>query len=88
MSKGVAWATEQLKGHPCSFCLPGRSSFVTSASFLSGDNVLQKWQVLADVLSCSERLVVLLSRVEVMCKAKAFCLEAIKLAVKLQAIRW
>uniref|UniRef100_A0A8C3LRZ9 separase n=1 Tax=Chrysolophus pictus TaxID=9089 RepID=A0A8C3LRZ9_CHRPC len=53
-----------------------------------GDNVLQKWQVLADVLSCSERLVVLLSRVEVMCKAKAFCLEAIKLAVKLQAIRW
>uniref|UniRef100_A0A803XV34 separase n=1 Tax=Meleagris gallopavo TaxID=9103 RepID=A0A803XV34_MELGA len=53
-----------------------------------GDNVLQKWQVLADVLSCSERLVVLLSRVEVMCKAKAFCLEAVKLAVKLQAIRW
>ncbi|XP_021238121.1 separin isoform X2 [Numida meleagris] len=53
-----------------------------------GDNVLQKWQVLADVLCCSERLVVLLSRVEVMCKAKAFCLEAIKLAVKLQAIRW
>ncbi|NXC43724.1 ESPL1 protein, partial [Penelope pileata] len=53
-----------------------------------GDNVLQKWQVLADVLCCSERLVALLSRVEVMCKAKAFCLEAIKLAVKLQAIRW
>uniref|UniRef100_A0A8C9EQA6 separase n=1 Tax=Pavo cristatus TaxID=9049 RepID=A0A8C9EQA6_PAVCR len=53
-----------------------------------GDNVLQKWQVLADVLGCSEHLVVLLSRVEVMCKAKAFCSEAIKLAVKLQAIRW
>ncbi|XP_072214309.1 separin [Excalfactoria chinensis] len=53
-----------------------------------GENVLQKWQVLADVLGCSERLVVLLSRVEVMCKAKAFCLEAFKLAVKLQAVRW
>ncbi|XP_040510871.2 LOW QUALITY PROTEIN: separin isoform X1 [Gallus gallus] len=53
-----------------------------------GDNVLQKWQVLADLLGCSEHLVVLLSGVEVMCKAKAFCLEAIKLAVKLQAVRW
>ncbi|OXB79012.1 UNVERIFIED_CONTAM: hypothetical protein H355_004555 [Colinus virginianus] len=53
-----------------------------------GDNVLQKWQVLAEVLGCSERLVVLLSRMEVTCKAKAFCLEAIKLAAKLQAIRW
>lgn len=77
-----------MEGCMCSFCLAGRSGFVTSMSLLSGDNVLQKWQVLADLLGCSEHLVVLLSGVEVMCKAKAFCLEAIKLAVKLQAVRW
>ncbi|GAB0201442.1 separin [Grus japonensis] len=53
-----------------------------------GDNLLLKWQVLADMLACSEQLVALLSRLEVVCKAKAFCLEAVKLAVKLQAIRW
>uniref|UniRef100_A0A8B9NR50 separase n=1 Tax=Accipiter nisus TaxID=211598 RepID=A0A8B9NR50_9AVES len=53
-----------------------------------GDNLLLKWQVLADTLACSEHLVALLSRLEVVCKAKAFCLEAVKLAVKLQATRW
>ncbi|XP_030366174.1 separin, partial [Strigops habroptila] len=53
-----------------------------------GDNLLLKWQVLADVLACSEHLVALLSRLEVVCKAKAFCLEAVKLAMKLQATRW
>ncbi|XP_052666207.1 separin [Harpia harpyja] len=53
-----------------------------------GDNLLLKWQVLADTLACSEHLVALLGRLEVVCKAKAFCLEAIKLAVKLQATRW
>lgn len=47
-----------------------------------------KWQVLADVLACSEHLVALLSRLEVVCKAKAFCLEAVKVAMKLQATRW
>ncbi|NXX57412.1 ESPL1 protein, partial [Scopus umbretta] len=53
-----------------------------------GDNLLLKWQVLADMLACSEHLVALLSRLEVVCKAKAFCLEAVKLAMKLQAVRW
>ncbi|NXQ95293.1 ESPL1 protein, partial [Sagittarius serpentarius] len=53
-----------------------------------GDNLLLKWQVLADTLACSEHLVALLGRLEVVCKAKAFCLEAVKLAVKLQATRW
>ncbi|NXS41301.1 ESPL1 protein, partial [Balaeniceps rex] len=53
-----------------------------------GDNLLLKWQVLADMLACSEHLVALLSRLEVVCKAKAFCLEAVKLAMKLQASRW
>ncbi|XP_062453073.1 separin [Rhea pennata] len=53
-----------------------------------GENLLQKWQVLADLLACSEHLVALLSRVEMVCEAKAFCLEAVKLAMKLHAIRW
>ncbi|NXK00795.1 ESPL1 protein, partial [Corythaixoides concolor] len=53
-----------------------------------GDNLLLKWQVLADVQACSERVVALLGGLEVVCKAKAFCLEAIKLASKLQAPRW
>ncbi|NXT95404.1 ESPL1 protein, partial [Anhinga rufa] len=53
-----------------------------------GDNLLLKWQVLADMLACSEHLVGLLSRLEVVCKAKAFCLEAVKLAMKLQAFQW
>ncbi|NXX14377.1 ESPL1 protein, partial [Podargus strigoides] len=53
-----------------------------------GDNVLLKWQVLADTLGALEQLVALLSRLEVVCKAKAFCLEAIRLATKLQTIRW
>ncbi|XP_074670026.1 separin isoform X2 [Strix aluco] len=53
-----------------------------------GDNLLLKWQVLADLLACSQHLVALLSRLEVVCKAKAFCLEAVKLATKLQAPRW
>ncbi|XP_067170221.1 separin [Apteryx mantelli] len=53
-----------------------------------GENLLQKWQVLADLLACSEHLVALLGRVEMVCEAKAFCLEAVKLAMKLHAIRW
>ncbi|NXJ86932.1 ESPL1 protein, partial [Trogon melanurus] len=53
-----------------------------------GDNLLLKWQVLADLLACSEQLVALLGRLEVVCNAKAFCLEALKLAMKLQTTRW
>ncbi|XP_051497345.1 separin [Apus apus] len=53
-----------------------------------GDNLLLKWQVLADMLGCLEHLVALLSRLEMVSKAKAFCLEAIRLAQKLQSTRW
>uniref|UniRef100_A0A8C3RVU3 separase n=1 Tax=Chelydra serpentina TaxID=8475 RepID=A0A8C3RVU3_CHESE len=52
-----------------------------------GENLLQKWQVLADMLVCSEKLIALFSQVEMVCEAKAFCLEALKLTMKLQAIR-
>uniref|UniRef100_A0A8V5GRR5 separase n=1 Tax=Melopsittacus undulatus TaxID=13146 RepID=A0A8V5GRR5_MELUD len=62
-------------------------SLVTFLPCLAGDNLLLKWQVLAEVLACSEHVVALLSRLEVVCKAKAFCLEGVKLAVRLQATR-
>ncbi|NXN65624.1 ESPL1 protein, partial [Himantopus himantopus] len=67
----------------------GCQTTASDAQFVDyGDNLLLKWQVLADMLACSEHLVALLSRLEVVCKAKAFCLEAVKLAMKLQTIRW
>ncbi|XP_074427924.1 separin isoform X2 [Larus michahellis] len=67
----------------------GCQTTASDAQFVDyGDNVLLKWHVLGDMLACSEHLVALLSRLEVVCKAKAFCLEAVKLAMKLQAIRW
>ncbi|KAM5289389.1 LOW QUALITY PROTEIN: separin [Ctenodactylus gundi] len=49
-----------------------------------GENLVQKWQVLTEVLSCSEKLVCLLSRLGSVSEAKAFCLEALKLTTKLQ----
>ncbi|KAJ1159936.1 hypothetical protein NDU88_000440 [Pleurodeles waltl] len=52
-----------------------------------GDNLLQKWQVLGDLLSCSHALVALLSCVGSVSEAKAFCLEALKVSIKLQAVR-
>ncbi|XP_053868201.1 separin isoform X1 [Malaclemys terrapin pileata] len=62
---------------------------VTETQFVDhGENLLQKWQVLADMLVCSEKLIALFSQVEMVCEAKAFCLEALKLTMKLQAIRW
>ncbi|XP_067385631.1 separin [Emydura macquarii macquarii] len=62
---------------------------VTETQFVDhGENLLQKWQVLADMLVCTEKLVALFSQVETVCEAKAFCLEALKLTMKLQTIRW
>uniref|UniRef100_A0A6I8NJY3 separase n=1 Tax=Ornithorhynchus anatinus TaxID=9258 RepID=A0A6I8NJY3_ORNAN len=53
-----------------------------------GDNLWQKWQVLSEVLACSEQLVPLLTRLGSASEAKAFCLEALKLTMKLQTLRW
>ncbi|XP_040395533.1 separin isoform X2 [Cygnus olor] len=67
----------------------GAQKPAAEAQFMDcGDNVLQKWQVLAEVLGCTECLVALLGRAEVVCRAKAFCLEAVRLATRLQASRW
>ncbi|XP_030054032.1 separin [Microcaecilia unicolor] len=52
-----------------------------------GENLLQKWQVLAELLSCSKGLVSFLSRAGSVSEAKALCLEALKLSIKLQTIR-
>ncbi|XP_027805493.1 separin [Marmota flaviventris] len=57
-------------------------------SFLDyGENLVQKWQVLTEVLSCSEKLVCRLGHLESVSEAKAFCLEALKLTTKLQLPR-
>lgn len=45
---------------------------------------MQKWQVLTEVLTCSERLVGRLGHLGNVSEAKAFCLEALKLTTKLQ----
>ncbi|KAM6289136.1 LOW QUALITY PROTEIN: separin [Aegotheles albertisi] len=67
----------------------GCQAAVSDPQFVDcGDNLLLKWQVLADTLACLEHLVALLSRLEMVSKAKAFCLEAIKLAMRLQSTRW
>lgn len=52
-----------------------------------GENLVQKWQVLSEVLSCSEKLVSRLGRLGNVSEAKAFCLEALKLTTKLQIPR-
>lgn len=57
---------------------------VLSLSFPTGENLVQKWQVLTEVLSCSEKLVSRLGRLGNVNEAKAFCLEALKLTTKLQ----
>ncbi|XP_042306170.1 separin [Sceloporus undulatus] len=53
-----------------------------------GDNLVQKWQVLADMFTCSESFVSLLGKIETISEAKAFCLETLKISMKLQSIRW
>nr|XP_056714274.1 separin [Euleptes europaea] len=53
-----------------------------------GDNLVQKWQVLADMFVCSETFVSLLGKIETVSEAKAFCLEALKISMKLQSLRW
>ncbi|ELV10467.1 Separin [Tupaia chinensis] len=52
-----------------------------------GENLVQKWQVLTEVLSCSEKLVCRLGHLGSVSEAKAFCLEALKLTTKLQIPR-
>nr|DBA32722.1 TPA: hypothetical protein GDO54_000492 [Pyxicephalus adspersus] len=52
-----------------------------------GENLLQKWQVLADLLSCSQDLISTLSSLGSVSEAKSFCLEGLRLAKTLQSMR-
>lgn len=51
----------------------------------AGENLVLKWQLLAELLSCSMKTVALRSRCGAINDARLQCLEALKLAIKLQA---
>ncbi|XP_043098773.1 separin isoform X2 [Puntigrus tetrazona] len=51
-----------------------------------GDSVVFKWLLLNEVLLCSERMVIVRSSSGAVHEAKAQCLEALKLATKLQTL--
>ncbi|XP_056607508.1 separin [Triplophysa dalaica] len=51
-----------------------------------GDSVVFKWLLLSEVLVCSERMVAVRSSSGAVHEAKAQCLEALKLATKLQTL--
>lgn len=51
----------------------------------TGDNLVLKWQLLAELLSCSMKMVALRSSCGAINDARLQCLEALKLAIKLQA---
>ncbi|XP_023696363.2 separin [Paramormyrops kingsleyae] len=51
-----------------------------------GDNIILKWQLLAEVLSCSLRMVTVRSYSGAIHEAKVQCLEALKLATKLHTL--
>ncbi|XP_027763112.1 separin [Empidonax traillii] len=53
-----------------------------------GANVVLKWEVLGEALWCCERLVMLLGWAEVLCRARAFCGEALRVSRLLQGTRW
>ncbi|XP_051016383.1 separin [Acomys russatus] len=67
--------------------LSAQKAVVESAFANYGENLVQKWQVLTQVLNCSEKLVGRYGRLGNVSEAKAFCLEALKLTTKLQLPR-
>ncbi|KAM9860344.1 separin [Aulostomus maculatus] len=51
-----------------------------------GDNLVLKWQLLSELLSCSMKMVAVRSSCGAINDARLQCLEALKLAIKLQAL--
>ncbi|MED6245045.1 hypothetical protein ATANTOWER_030245, partial [Ataeniobius toweri] len=51
-----------------------------------GDNLVLKWQLLSELLSCSAKLVAVRSSSGAINDARLQCIEALKLAIKLQAL--
>ncbi|KAJ8417624.1 hypothetical protein AAFF_G00224670 [Aldrovandia affinis] len=65
----------------------GASSTGVDSCFVDqGENVLLKWQLLSEVLSCSQGMVAVRSHSGAVHEAKVQCLEALKLATKLQTV--
>ncbi|XP_067832950.1 separin, partial [Heptranchias perlo] len=65
----------------------GKSNPELNCPLNPGDNLFQKWMVLANLLTCSRRLVSLLSAIGSVQEAKMFCLETLRLTAKLHCVR-
>uniref|UniRef100_A0A673YGM5 separase n=1 Tax=Salmo trutta TaxID=8032 RepID=A0A673YGM5_SALTR len=69
--------------------LYGVDAILSSLTFdppLLGDNLVLKWQLLSELLGCSMRMVSVRSSSGAVHEAKLQCLEALKLATKLQTL--
>ncbi|XP_023279429.1 separin isoform X2 [Seriola lalandi dorsalis] len=73
--------------------LVGKGLYGTNSSSSSdvrfidqGDNLVLKWQLLSDLLNCSMKMVAVRSSCGAINDARLQCLEALKLAIKLQAL--
>ncbi|KAM9758407.1 separin isoform 2-T2 [Menidia menidia] len=67
--------------------LYGNNSGNSDVRFVhQGDNLLLKWQLLSELLNCSVKMVALRSSTGAINDARLQCLEALKLAIKLQAL--
>ncbi|KAM9362423.1 separin [Symphorus nematophorus] len=67
--------------------LYGTNSSSSDVRFIDqGDNLVLKWQLLSELLNCSVKMVAVRSSCGAINDARLQCLEALKLAIKLQAL--
>ncbi|KAL3058487.1 hypothetical protein OYC64_010606 [Pagothenia borchgrevinki] len=67
--------------------LYGTNSSCSDTRFIDqGDNLVLKWQLLSELLNCSMKMVAVRSSCGAINDARLQCLEALKLAIKLQAL--
>ncbi|XP_040891017.1 separin isoform X2 [Toxotes jaculatrix] len=67
--------------------LYGTNSGTSDVRFIDqGDNLVLKWQLLSELLNCSMKMVAVRSSCGAINDARLQCLEALKLAIKLQAL--
>ncbi|XP_071350863.1 separin [Trachinotus anak] len=67
--------------------LYGTNSSSSDVRFINqGDNLVLKWQLLSELLNCSMKMVTVRSSCGAINDARLQCLEALKLAIKLQAL--
>ncbi|KAM6928107.1 separin [Xenentodon cancila] len=66
----------------------GNNSSNSDVHFVNqGDNLVLKWQLLSELLTCSMKMVAVRRSCGAVNDARLQCLEALKLAIKLQALR-